>query len=160
MSDAADPTAKMQNVPVSINAQYVKDLSFESPDGPLALAELNEMPEISLDADVGTARVNETMYEVALAIKAEAQHKTRTLFIVELVYVGVFTVNDLPKELLEPFLYTEAPRLIFPYARQIVSTVTRDGGFPPLMLQPINFYEMHRQRVARVKAEAASQKPN
>jgi preprotein translocase subunit SecB len=100
------------------------------------------------------------MNEVALAIKAEAQHKTRTLFIVELVYVGVFTVNDLPKELLEPFLYTEAPRLIFPYARQIVSTVTRDGGFPPLMLQPINFYEMHRQRVARVKAEAASQKPN
>ncbi|MBI1775613.1 MAG: protein-export chaperone SecB [Proteobacteria bacterium] len=141
-------TEAKSNGTVLIGNQFVKDLSFEAPAGPLGLGNLQEMPEISLDVDVGAGALREGVYEVTLAMKAEAKAEQQTLFLVELAYSGVFSVGEMPKDMIEPFLFIEAPRLLFPFARQIIATVTRDGGFPPLMLQPIDFPELYRRKRA------------
>ena len=148
MSDA--PTSNgSQSGPggtVLVGNQYVKDLSFEAPEGPHPLNALKEMPEIALDVDVGAQQLREGLFEVTLAMKAEARAKDRTLFLAELAYAGVFNVGEMPQDMVEPFLFVEAPRLLFPFARQIIATITRDGGFPPLMLQPIDFPELFRRK--------------
>src|SRR5258708_1875422 len=134
---------------VLVGNQFVKDLSFEAPGGPLGLGSLKEMPEISLDVDVGATALQEGVFEVTLAMKAEARAQERTLFLVELAYAGVFSIGEMPKEMVEPFLFVEAPRLLFPFAPQTLAPVTRDGGFPPLMLQPIDFPELYRRKRPR-----------
>ncbi|MSP48490.1 MAG: protein-export chaperone SecB [Alphaproteobacteria bacterium] len=136
-----------RGAPIMVGAQFVKDLSFESPDGPLGLAEMKDAPEIELDIDVSPIKVADGILEVDLAIKAQARYEDRTLFLCELVYAGIFHVGQMPEEIVKPFCYTEAPRLLFPFARQIIANCTRDGGFPPVLLQPIDFNEFYRRRI-------------
>jgi preprotein translocase subunit SecB len=147
MSDTENPSdGAAKSGAVLVGNQYVKDLSFEAPAGPHALSGLEEMPEISLDVDVAAGMLREKMFEVTLAMKAEARAKGETLFLAELAYAGVFNIGEMPRDMVEPFLFIEAPRLLFPFVRQIIATVTRDGGFPPLMLQPIDFPELYRRK--------------
>jgi preprotein translocase subunit SecB len=136
-----------RGAPIMVGAQFVKDLSFESPDGPLGLNQMTEAPEIELDIDVAPIKIADGIYEVDLAIKAQARYEDRTLFLCELVYAGIFNLGKMPEEVVKPFCYTEAPRLLFPFARQIVAGCTRDGGFPPVLLQPIDFNEFYRRRI-------------
>ena len=136
-----------RGAPIMVGAQFIKDLSFESPDGPLGLAQMKDAPEIELDIDVAPIKITDGIYEVDLAIKAAARYEERTLFIAELVYAGIFNVGQMPDDVVKPFCYTEAPRLLFPFARQIIATCTRDGGFPPVLLQPIDFNEFYRRRI-------------
>ena len=132
---------------IMVGAQFIKDLSFESPDGPLGLAQMKEAPEIELDIDVSPIKISDGIYEVDLAIKTQARYEERTLFLCELVYAGIFSLGQMPEDVVKPFCYTEAPRLLFPFARQIIASCTRDGGFPPVVLQPIDFNEFYRRRI-------------
>jgi len=147
MSDETQPNDGPRQGAVMIGAQFVKDLSFESPDGPLGMAQMTEPPDIELDIDVAPLKISDGIYEIDLMIKAQARYEERTLFIAELTYAGIFNVGQMPDEVIRPFAYTEAPRLLFPFARQIIATCTRDGGFPPVMLQPIDFVQFYRRRI-------------
>jgi preprotein translocase subunit SecB len=145
MTDSADQQAQLQ-----VNAQYVKDLSFEVPGAPAIFGELSSAaPEISVRVNVGAEPLQQNVFEVVLQLNIEAKVKDKTAFIVELSYAGVFTLN-LPEEHIQPVLLIECPRLLFPFARNIVADVTRDGSFPPMMLQPIDFVSLYRTRMEQM----------
>ncbi|HLU91889.1 MAG TPA: protein-export chaperone SecB [Pedomonas sp.] len=132
---------------VSILAQYVKDLSFENPNAPQSLQNAaGAQPRIEVNVNVGVRRVAEDAYEVDLRVDATARHEALKAFQVELLYSGVFGLKNVPEEALEPFLLVEAPRMLFPFARRIVADATRDGGFPPLLLDPIDFAALYMQQ--------------
>jgi preprotein translocase subunit SecB len=149
------PQAAGQAQPLVVNIQYVKDLSFEVPGAPAIYSQLKAQPQVSINLDVQARRVQEgqSVFEVAIIIRAEA-HDTSgqaanpapTVFVAELTYAGVFTLNGLPENAVEPVLLVECPRILFPFARNILSDVTRDGGFPPVLLQPIDFVALWQSR--------------
>jgi preprotein translocase subunit SecB len=130
---------------LAMNAQYVKDLSFESPNAPQSLTAQAGQPQIQVNVDVQARGVGPDMFEVVLRLNAEAKQSDKTAFVVELVYGGVFTLRNIPQESLEAVCLIECPRLLFPFARRIVADTVRDGGFMPLMLDPIDFAELYRR---------------
>jgi len=145
--------------PLVVNIQYVKDLSFEVPGAPQVFSQIRSQPQVSINLDVQARRVQEgqAVFEVAIMIRAEAHDSTPqtngqaaspppTVFVAELTYAGVFTLNGLPDNAIEPVLLVECPRILFPFARNILSDVTRDGGFPPVLLQPIDFVALWQSR--------------
>lgn len=133
--------------PLLLNIQYTKDLSFEVPNAPGVFASVREQPRIDMQLDVQARPIQEgqNVYEVSLVIRAEAKAQETVCFIAELTYCGIFTLNVDP-QLVEPVLLVECPRLLFPFARNILAEVTRDGGFPPVMLNPIDFVQLWQQR--------------
>ena len=139
---------------LGIRSQYVKDLSFENPSPPDRPAEAERSPDITVNVQVEARRLDETVFEITLQITAHARHEGKPVFLLELTYAGVFTLIAIPQEALEPALLVECPRLLFPFARRIVADVTRDGGFPPLLLTPIDFLSLYRNRQAQA-AQAA-----
>jgi preprotein translocase subunit SecB len=145
--------------PLVVNIQYVKDLSFEVPGAPQIYSQLKTQPQVNINLDVQARRVQEgqSVFEVAIVIRAEAHDSTpqpngqanapkSAVFVAELTYAGVFTLNGLPDNAVEPVLLVECPRILFPFARNILSDVTRDGGFPPVLLQPIDFVALWQSR--------------
>jgi len=189
MSETAPPAAEGQPIqPLTVNIQYVKDLSFEVPNAPEIYSTLRSQPNVSINLDVQARRIQEgqDVFEVILQIKAEATEAQapaansqasngqdanaqnasgqpgstpaaggRPVFIAELSYAGVFTLNGVPENTVEPVLLVECPRLLFPYARNILADVTRDGGFPPVLLQPIDFVSLWQSRRAQGAAATA-----
>ncbi len=147
MPPGQDPNGDPAQGPLVLNIQYTKDLSFEVPGAPEIYATLREAPRVDLQLDVQARPIEAggNIYEIALQIRADAQAQGQTCFIAELTYCGIFTIN-VPPEHLEPVLLVECPRLLFPFARNILAEVTRDGGFPPVMLQPIDFVALWQQR--------------
>ena len=137
-----------------VNAQYVKDLSFENPNAPQSLSQQGGEPNVQIAIDVNADQIAEKSFEVSLTLRAEGTSGTDALFIVEIVYAGIFTLGEVPDEYVPPMLYIEAPRQLFPFARAIIADAVRDGGFPPLLVQPIDFMSMYQQRVAQVQADA------
>lgn len=137
-----------------VNAQYVKDLSFENPNAPQSLSQQGGEPNVQIAIDVNADQIAEKSFEVSLTLRAEGTSGTDALFIVEIVYAGIFTLGEIPDEYIPPMLYIEAPRQLFPFARAIIADAVRDGGFPPLLVQPIDFMSMYQQRVAQVQAES------
>lgn len=127
--------------------QYVKDLSFENPNAPRSLGAQSDTPQIEVRVDVGVQRLAEFDYEVSIRIGVDAKTSSDTLFLVELDYAGLFRLQNVPEADIEAVLVVECPRQIFPFARRIVADVTRDGGFPPLMLDPIDFMALYQQRL-------------
>jgi preprotein translocase subunit SecB len=154
----ANPTAApAATPPLVVNIQYVKDLSFEVPGAPGIFTTLRQQPAVAINLDVQARRVQEgqNVFEVSLIIKAESTDPAATtnggtaatpVFVAELSYAGVFTLNGLPDNAVEPVLLVECPRILFPFARNILSDVTRDGGFPPVLLQPIDFVSLWQSR--------------
>jgi preprotein translocase subunit SecB len=138
-------TADASQQQLIINAQYIKDLSFENPRAPHSLSQQAGQPSVDINVDVKAQSLGPENYEVVLTIKAGAKVQDAPLFIVELVYGAVITVRNVPQEMLTSAVLVETPRLIFPFARNIVAETTRDGGFPPLMINPIDFAELLRQ---------------
>jgi preprotein translocase subunit SecB len=152
MSDKTEqPTAEQDAPaapPIQINAQYIKDLSFEAPATPGIFAKLqNESPDVTINVDVNAHPVQDSFFEVQLHIRATCKVGEETAFISELVYGGLFTIN-VPEEHLQAILLIECPRLLFPFARNIVADCSRDGGFPPLMLAPVDFVAMFQNQVS------------
>ena len=135
---------------VGIITQYVKDLSFENPNAPRSLQSTSQ-PQIEVNVNVQAKRQGEDVFEVDLKIDVTAKADGQTGFIVDLLYSGLFGLRNIPDEALEPFLVVEAPRILFPFARRIIADATRDGGFPPLLLEPIDFATLYMaQRQAQM----------
>jgi preprotein translocase subunit SecB len=146
---------------LNVLAQYTKDLSFENPNAPASLAPQQAPPSISVQINVGASNVAENDYEVVLKVEGKAEHTGKLMFSFELAYAGVFRIVNVPQENLHPLVMIECPRLLFPFAREIVATFVRDGGFPPLMLDPIDFVSLYRQNMERqAAAQQAQQKPS
>ena len=143
----ADPTAPH----MSVVAQYVRDLSFENPEAPKSLTPRKAQPKIDVNINVSAKRVSDTDLEISLKLEAKANDTTDkiVLFAVELDYGGLFRVLNIPDKQLGAIAMVECPRLLFPFARQILADATRGGGFPPLMLEPVDFVALYRERVRR-----------
>ena len=144
---APTPSEQSQPLPITINAQYIKDLSFENPNAPQSLLPSNEQPQLDVQIDVQTRTGPQDTFEVTLHIKADAKVGGQRAFLIELAYAGVTTLQGVPQDLLQPVLLIEIPRILFPFARNILADVTRDGGFAPLMLNPIDFGDLYRRHM-------------
>ncbi len=142
---------------MQLNTQYIKDLSFENPNAPLIFAQMVDPPEIEVHLDAGAKNIQDRLYEVALMIRVEAKAKDRTAFIVELEYAGIVTLGaEVSQTEIETLLMIEAPRHFFPFARAIVSNAIRDGGFPALLINPVDFRELYlRKQMAAAESTAA-----
>jgi preprotein translocase subunit SecB len=138
---------------LNVLAQYTKDLSFENPNAPGSLAPQQQQPAINIQINVNASNISETDYEVALSVEGKAESAGKVMFSFELVYAGVFRIVNVPKENLHPLVMIECPRLLFPFAREIIATAVRDGGFPPLMLDPVDFVGLYRQNIERQEAQ-------
>jgi preprotein translocase subunit SecB len=153
-------TPKTGNGPqpsLNVLAQYVKDLSFENPGAPTSLRGRDKAPGININVNVTANPLSEKEFDVNLTLTAKAAVEKDVLFNVELVYGGVFRVDGFPQEHVLPILFIECPRLLFPFARQIIADATRNGGFPPLMLDPIDFAQMFQQKIAEEQAKTKVQ---
>jgi preprotein translocase subunit SecB len=149
--------------PIVVNVQYIKDLSFEVPGAPVIYTTLKAAPRVDINLDVQARRIQDgqNSFEVTLAIRAEASEAATNgaaaggaagslrVFLAELSYSGVFTLSGIPDGTMEPMLLVECPRILFPFARNILADVTRDGGFPPVLLQPIDFLALWQSRRAQ-----------
>ncbi len=145
----AQPEQQQQQPGLAVQGQYIKDLSFEAPGTPGIFADLMRgAPEIPTSVDIRVNRMRDNLYEVTLHLQSESKIQGKTAFLAELQYAGLFSVN-VPEEHLHPVLMIECPRLLFPFARGVLAALTREGGFPPLMLQPIDFVALYRQRMAQ-----------
>ena len=142
----AGQAAVQGNRELMINAQYVKDLSFESPRAPQSLLQQQQQPEVQLGIDVKAQNLAPNLYEVVLTVHAEAKSNQDRVFLIELVYAAVTTLTNVPQEDIPRALLVETPQLLFPFARAIIADATRDGGFMPLMLRPIDFAGLLRQQ--------------
>ncbi|MDP9413446.1 MAG: protein-export chaperone SecB [Pseudomonadota bacterium] len=139
---------------VGLISQYVKDLSFENPNAP-AVYQWQSQPQIEVQFNIGAQRLGDEVHEVELRIEVAARAENNIAFAVELLYAGLFALRNIPDEQIQPFLLAEAPRLLFPFARRVVADAIRDGGFPPLVLDPIDFGSLYMQRAAQAQAEAS-----
>jgi preprotein translocase subunit SecB len=135
---------------LQVLTQYIKDLSFENPGAPETLA-AGGQPQIGIQINVGAKPLRETEFEVELKIEAKAELAGKTLFALELSYAGIFRAQNVAQETVHPFIMIECPRMLFPFARQIVADTVRNGGFPPLMIDPVDFVTLYRQRMAKTQ---------
>ena len=133
--------------------QYVKDLSFENPNAP-AVYQWQGQPNIDVQVNIGTQVAGENVHEVVLKIDVTARAAEGVAFRVDLLYAGLFGLRNIPAEQMQPALLAEAPRLLFPFARRAVADAVSEGGFPPLLLDPIDFAALYMQRAAQAHAEA------
>jgi len=154
----ADPAAPEPAAPnISVIAQYTKDFSFENPNAPSSLLQQQQQqPQISIQINVNPKQLSVTDFEVELKLEGKAELIGNVLFAFDLNYAGVFRMTNIPQENLGPLLMIECPRLLFPFAREIISTAIANGGFPPLMLHPVDFVGLYQRRLADMQA---SQQP-
>jgi preprotein translocase subunit SecB len=137
--------------------QYTKDLSFENPNAPNSLGPQSKPPNISIQVNVNARQIAEADYEVELLLEGSAGEAAETLFKFELNYAGIFRVLNIPQSDVQPVVMIECPRLLFPFARQIVAEAVRNGGFPPLYIDPIDFAGLFRQRMAQAAQAPTAQ---
>jgi preprotein translocase subunit SecB len=154
---AGGAPADQTNPPrLTIVHQYVRDLSFENPRAPISLQPNQPRPEVQIRVDVRAQHMEAERYEVSLQVHVEANSGAETAFIVELTYGGVFGLLNIPQDSLQPLLLIECPRLLFPFARRVIADATRDGGFPPLLIDPIDFVTLYRRRQQQAQASRQS----
>jgi preprotein translocase subunit SecB len=139
---------------LKILGQYLKDLSFENPNAPQSLNQQSGPPEINISVNVNARPLAAHDYEVELHLEAKASSANKVVFAAELLYAGVFRLENVPQEALQPVVLIECPRMLFPFARQVLADATRNGGFPPLMLDPIDFAGMYHRRAAQGQAQS------
>lgn len=157
---ATEAAATDDNAPqVGVIAQYITDLSFESPNAPTVFKTMTEnKPSIDVNVGVNAKKVSDESYEVELKTTVNAKHGDENAFMIELVYTGLFGIRNLPEEALQPFLLIQAPTILFPFSRRIVADASRDGGFPPLLLEPIDFNALYQHSAAQAQAQKDAEK--
>jgi preprotein translocase subunit SecB len=134
-----------QPAPITLTVQYLKDLSFENPNAPQSLANLNPPPSIAVDVDVEVRELGGRYFEAVVHIRATASRDEDTFFVVEVSYGGVCAIAEgVAEEHVRPLVMIEGPRLLFPFARAILADAVRDGGFPPLLINPIDFNDLYQ----------------
>jgi preprotein translocase subunit SecB len=141
------PADNQQAIKFEINTQYIKDLSFENPQAPQSLLPGGAPPAISVQVDVNARKLNETAFESVLRLQVKASQEGAPVFVLELQYAGVFTIENATPEQLNLLLLVECPRQLLPFARATVAGITRDAGFPPLMVQPVDFLDLYRRQM-------------
>lgn len=142
---------------ITIHTQYVKDLSFENPNAPRIYVNMQESPSAQVSIDVQGTRLQDNTYEVVLNAEVKATLQDHTAFVIELKYGGLVTISgEITDEQRETILLIEVPRYLFPFARNVISDATREGGFPPLLINPVDFTRLYRDQKAR-QSEAAQQ---
>lgn len=137
-----------------VTGQYVKDLSFENPRAPQSLIAGEEKPKIEVNVDLNASKLRDDLFEVVIKVAAKASTGDQPLFLVDLEYAGLFTLQNIPEERLQQILFVDCPFILFPFARRVISDATRDGGFPPLQLEPIDFFAMYQKRINAQQAQA------
>jgi len=133
---------------VQVVGQYIKDLSFENPGAPNSPS---VRPQVELNVELQVRQLEREVFEVELKLRAAAKSEERSLFLLELVYAGLFMLHNIPDEIRQQVLLIEAPHILFPFARRVVSDVVRDGGMPPLMIEPIDFSALYRAKVTQMQ---------
>lgn len=149
----------LRSLPIAVHAQYLKDFSFECPNSPAVLLDQDQSPKINVELKVSAqsmADFKENSHEVSVIIVIKAESSKGTAFIADLTYAGLFTIEGVPEESLEPVLMIECPRLLFPFIRAIIGHATRDAGFPPLMLNPLDFADLYRRNKAAAQPVAGN----
>ena len=126
--------------------QYIKDLSFENPNVAKLIASAGDQPTLKVEVNVGAQKMEDDLFETSIEFKATATNNIGTIYVLETVYAGLLKVESMPEGALEPFLLISGPAMIFPFLRRLVADVTREGGFPPLLLDPIDFGDLYRRR--------------
>ncbi len=156
MSDLQQPDealgAEAESFRIQVIGQYVKDLSFENPGAPFSF---QARPQIDLGVDLQARRLDPERFEVELKLRVNAKVDDKPSFLLELLYAGLFSIQNAPEEMLQPILLIEAPHILFPFARRVVADIVRDGGMPPLMIEPIDFGALFRAKAAEMQAQAA-----
>jgi preprotein translocase subunit SecB len=152
MSTTNGGPAPDQQPQLNVVAQYIKDFSFENPNAPQSLAAGSESPQIGIQINVSASPLSGNDIEVVLKLNGKAEANGKLLFSFELDFAGVFRIQNVPQESLNAVVLIECPRLLFPFAREIVATAVRNGGFPPLMLDPVDFVGLYRQKMSEVQA--------
>jgi preprotein translocase subunit SecB len=132
---------------LNVLAQYTKDFSFENPNAPKSLTPGQQHPSINIQINVNATPLAETEVEVELKLDGKAEADGQVLFAFELVYAGVFRIQNIPQENVHPIVMIECPRLLFPFAREIIAAAVRNGGYPPLMIDPVDFVGLYRQKM-------------
>lgn len=141
---------------LAVNAQYIKDLSFENPAAIDNLLRQDEEASTLVNIEVSCQPLQDTIFEVSLGIKGHVQRGEQTVYLIELTYAGIFTLTGLAEEIAKFILFVECPRLLFPFARNLVAQVTQESGFPPLYLKPVDFAELLKQRLEEEEQLAES----
>jgi preprotein translocase subunit SecB len=149
----AQPDAQAPQL--NVLGQYVKDFSFENPNAPRSLAPSEDKPQLNIQINVGVQQTAPTDFEVTLKLDGKAESNGMVLFAFDLTYSGMFRIQNIPQEHMQPMLMIECPRLLFPFARQMIADAVRNGGFPPLLIDPVDFVGLYRQKMA----ESAPQQP-
>ncbi len=139
--------------------QYVKDISFENPHAPGVLQKDAEGTNIDMNVNVEAKPHDNIGLEVSLSVKAEAKQGEKTIFITEIVYAGLFQLENIPEDHVQAVILIECPRLLFPFAREVIATVTRQGGFPPLLLDPIDFSALYQAKLEQKSQEEHNTAP-
>jgi preprotein translocase subunit SecB len=139
----------------AVKGQYIKDLSFENPHAPQSLTVVNQKPAIDVNVDLKVDKLQDGFYETILHIAARATVDNGTLFLADLSYAGIFELVNIPAERIEPLLWVDCPFVLFPFARRVIADITRDGGFPPLMLDPIDFNALYIHNKSKAKQQSA-----
>lgn len=156
MSDTNGAGANPQDLPqLNVLTQFTKDLSFENPNAPKSLTGQQQAPNISIQVNVNAQKITDIEYEVTLHLEGAAGEGADTLFRFDLSYGGLFALRNIPEQDLQPVVLIECPRLLFPFARQIIADAVRNGGFPPLYIDPIDFVALFRQRLEQLQGAPA-----
>jgi len=154
--DAAAPAAGQpaEQPKLVMHSQFLQDLSFENPAGSTVFTKTDLKPQVKLNMNVDTKKLGETTYEVALKMTGDASQDDERCFLVEIDYRGVFSLTNAEEGIVQPVLLVEGPRMLFPFARRIIADAVRDGGFPPLMVEPVDFLKVFRQRMLQRQKQA------
>ncbi len=139
-------TPATANPALFLRAQYIKDMSFENPRAPGSIFSLREPPQMDVSINLGAQRLDEKVFELAIHISARAIAEKTTIFLCDVVYAGVIELHNVADEQLEPTLFIQGAQLLYPFARRVIADLTRDGGFPPLQLDPMDFVALYQQR--------------
>lgn len=155
---AAPESAENTAPGIQVVAQYIKDLSFENPISPIN-ADIRPQIELNVDLQARQADNQKDLYEVEMKIRATATHNSKPAFLVELAYGSLFHLHNIPDDVRQQILMIEAPHIMFPFVRRIVSDVIRDGGLPTLMIEPIDFAALYRAKMAEMHAQGQAPAP-
>ena len=154
---APGQSAPQGQAQLSVLGQYIKDFSFENPNAPRSLAPLQQQPEIGIQVNVTPKPISNTDFEVELRIDGKAEASGLLLFSFDLTFAGVFRLQNVPQENVSPLIMIEAPRLLFPFAREIISSAISSGGFPPLLLNPVDFVALYQKKIAEIQMQSPAQ---
>ncbi|MBI1385988.1 MAG: protein-export chaperone SecB [Rhizobiales bacterium] len=145
---------------IGVLAQYIRDLSFENPGAPKSLQTTSEQPKMRVEVNVNARPIEKNIFESQLQVIASAQMQAGTLYHLEFIYAGAFQLANIPDDALRPVLLIQCPALLFPFARRLAADLTREGGFPPLLIDPIDFTSLYQRNLAKAAAQQPANPTN